>query len=122
MRRKRKHSARQGTAEGAAGDDSVKVAKPVNPGLSLKPLKMLRQVIQNPNLSYQIMVILLALTGGDGKMERRIDTMTTSVDSLRGITDVLTNSMQSLRTAAEAPKRIRSLIKPNGNGSSKANQ
>ncbi|MBP2643063.1 MAG: hypothetical protein H6Q67_950 [Firmicutes bacterium] len=111
MRRKRKHSARQGATDGAVSDENIKEAKPVHAAIPLKPLKKLRQMISNPNLSYQILVILLTLTSEETKMERRIDTMSTSVDALRGITDVIFNSMQSLRAAAEAPQRIRNLIK-----------
>ncbi|MBP2655488.1 MAG: hypothetical protein H6Q73_3057 [Firmicutes bacterium] len=115
MRKKRRHSARQESADGTTGDENVKVANPVKSASSLKPLKFLRHIVSDPNLSYQIMVILLTLTSEPTNMNRRIDTMSSSVDTLRGITEIIGNSMQSLRAAAEAPQRIRSLIKPDIN-------
>lgn len=75
-------------------------------------MKLLRQVLNNPDLSYQVMVIVLALTSDQVKMDRRINTMTSSMDNLRSITEVLNTSIGSLKTAAEAPRQIRRLIKP----------
>lgn len=101
-----------GTDENAVEKPKVKEAKPVFPDLKLKPMRLLRRVMNNPNLGYQIMVIILTLTAEDTKMDRRINGMTSSIDTLRGITDVITNSMNSLRQAAEAPRQIRRLIDP----------
>lgn len=104
--------ARSEEANGEAAEgEQVKEAKPVTGGFSLrKPLKYLRQITDNPNFAFQVMVVLLTLTAEDKKMDRRIDNMTSSIDALRGITEVLGGSMQSLKTAAEAPKRIRNLL------------
>ncbi|MDR3562685.1 MAG: hypothetical protein P4N59_14790 [Negativicutes bacterium] len=114
MRIRRRNRKKRELENGGGGETSkVKVAKPVNPLLE-KPMQLVRQVLDNPNLSYQVMVILLALTSDNVNMDRRINNMTSSIDSLRGITDVVNNSIRSLQTAAEAPRKIRQLIKQPG--------
>lgn len=95
----------------AGPDEEVKEAKPVNKRTS-RPLRVLRQVVSSPDFGYQAMVILLSLTQGSFPMERRLNTMSSSVDALRNMTGVIDNAMQSLKTAADAPKQIRQLIKP----------
>ncbi|MDT8900987.1 hypothetical protein [Anaeroselena agilis] len=91
------------------GDDAVKLAKPVSKN---KPLRMLKRIVSNPDFGYQCMVVLLGLTQNNVSMDRRIDTMSSSIETLRNITGVLTNATQSLKTAAEAPRQIRRLVKP----------
>ena len=113
MRLRRKNRKPRDQEGGVSGDDEkVKIAKPVDTFSSSKPMKLLRQVLNNPDLSYQMMVIVLALTSDQVKMDRRINTMTSSMDNLRGITEVLNTSVRSLKTAAEAPRQIRKLINP----------
>lgn len=108
--RKDKRRAEQSPRD-TEGDDVVKLAKPVTKN---KPLRMLKRIVSNPDFSYQCMVVLLALTQNNVSMDRRIDTMTSSIDTLRNITGVLTNATQSLKAAAEAPRQIRQLVKPGG--------
>lgn len=43
-------------------------------------------------------------------MDRRIDSMSSTVDKIRNITDVIENTMQSVKVASEAPKQIRRLF------------
>lgn len=93
-------------------EQQAKIAKPVSSSPFVKPEKILRQIINNPNLGYQVMVVLLALTTDNVKMDRRISNMTTSLDSLRSMAEVLNTSVRSLQAAAEAPKQIRRLFKP----------
>ena len=82
--RRRNRKARTKEEEGASSGDKVKEAKPVN-GLSVsKPVKLLRQVLNNPDLSYQVMVVILALTSDQVKMDRRINTMTSSIGQFAG--------------------------------------
>jgi hypothetical protein len=92
--------------------EKVKQAKPANPvnPLLARPMKLVRQVLENPNLGYQAMVIIMALASDNVNMDRRINTMSSSLDSLRGITEVVNNSIRSLQTASEAPRQIRKLI------------
>lgn len=108
--RKDKHRAEQAPRSVEDGD-AVKLAKPVSKN---KPLRMLKRIVSNPDFGYQCMVVLLSLTQNNVSMDRRIDTMTSSIDTLRNITGVLTNATQSLKTAAEAPRQIRRLVKPGG--------
>jgi hypothetical protein len=110
--RKNKHRAEQSTYDGE--DDGVKLAEPVKKTKMGKPLRMLRQIVSHPDFGYQCMVVLLSLTQNNVSMDRRIDTMTSSIDTLRNIAGVLTNATQSLKSAAEAPRQIRRLVKPDG--------
>jgi hypothetical protein len=113
-RKKRKHE--DTPEDGVIGEqEKVKVAKPVSPLAGIRPMKLIRQMLSNPDIGYQAMVVLLALTSDQVKMDRRINTMSSSIDSLRNITEVLNTSVRSLKTAAEAPRQIRKLINP-GNG------
>ena len=116
MRARRKSRKRTDQPEDGvtAEQEKIKQAKPVNPLTALRPMKLIRQVLNNPDLGYQAMVILLALTSDQVKMDRRINTMSSSIDSLRNITEVLNTSVRSLKSAAEAPRQIRKLINPGG--------
>ncbi|WP_434133037.1 hypothetical protein KIAC18_000742 [Sporomusa sphaeroides] len=74
------------------------------------PAAMLRKMMQNPNLNVQMVVILLTLASENFSMDRRIDSMSSTVDKIRNITDVIENTMQSVKVASEAPKQIRRLF------------
>lgn len=104
----RKKIRAQTSGQEDSGNDKTKVARPVHD--SSKVSKMFRSILNNPNFSYQAMVILLTLSADQVPMERRIDTMNTTVDKVRNISDMITNTMQSLKTAAETPKKIRRLL------------
>lgn len=112
VRRKRRRPDPQKEERESGDDQKVKIAKPVNSSPFAKPKKLLQQVINNPNLSYQVMVILLSLTSDSVKMESRISNMSTSLDNIRGAAEVLNTSVRSLQAAAEAPKRLRRLFNP----------
>lgn len=72
---------------------------------------MIRQILSNPNLSTQLMMIFMTMASGNIQMDRRIDNMTSSIDKIRSITDLVNNTMTSLKTAAEVPKQVRRLLK-----------
>lgn len=96
----------------AAGDkleerEKVKVAKPIEPITD-----MLHQVVSNPNFGIQVVAILLTLTHDNIRMDRRIDTMASTVDKVRGLTEVINSTMNSLKMAAEAPNQIKRLFHP----------
>lgn len=74
------------------------------------PAAFLRQIATNPNFNIQLMVIILSLASENISMDRRIDSMSSTVDKIRSITDVITNTMQSVKVASEAPKQIRRLF------------
>ncbi|MDD4601601.1 hypothetical protein SDC9_37292 [bioreactor metagenome] len=82
----------------------------VKKSLDSSNIGFFRKIITNPNFTFQLMVIILTLASDNVRMDRRIDTMTTKIDAIRGITDVINNTMQSVRVASEAPKHIRKLL------------
>jgi len=85
-------------------DREVKEAKPT------KPFKKIRQLLKNPNLNMQIMMILLSLNSDNIAMDRRIDGMTMAIDKVRNITELVNSGMQSMKVASEVPKSIRRLL------------
>lgn len=97
---------------------TVPVVLPAKPSKkkssSRGPAAMFRKIIQNPDFNMQLAVILLLLSSESFSMDRRIDFMSSTVDKIRNITEVLDNTMQSVKVASEAPKRIRRLFE-NGN-------
>lgn len=97
---------------------NVPVVLPAKPSQkkerSRGPAAMFRKIVQNPNFNMQLAVILLTLSSESFSMDRRIDFMSSTVDKIRNITDVIDNTMQSVKVASEAPKKIRRLFE-NGN-------
>lgn len=79
------------------------------------PGAFFRKMITNPNLNVQLMTIVLTLASGNFPMDRGIDSMSSTVDKIRNITDVINNTMQSVKVATEAPKQIRRLFEPDDN-------
>jgi len=77
---------------------------------SVKPFKIIKQLMSNPNFNMQIMVILLSLTSDNLQMDRRIDGMTTTIDKVRNITELVNNGMQSMKMVSEVPKSIRRIL------------
>ena len=73
-------------------------------------LRFVKKIIENPNVGFQIMAIILTLTCENGQMERRIDGMSTTVDKLRDITELLNKTIGSVKIAAETPRKIRQLL------------
>lgn len=88
--------------------EEVKLAKPAKE--SNTPMRVIRKILDNPNFSFQLMVIILTLASENVQMDRRIEGMTTTVDRVRSIAEVINNTMQSVKVAAEAPKTIRRLL------------
>lgn len=86
----------------------VKLAKPEK--ISNMPMRVIRKILDNPNFSFQLMVIILTLASENVQMDRRIEGMTSTVDRVRNIAEVINNTMQSVKVAAEAPKTIRRLL------------
>lgn len=82
----------------------------VKEGKPIRPLKMIRQLMKNPNFNMQLMVILLSLTSDNMQMDRRIDGMTTTIDKVRSITELVNNGMSSMKVVSEVPKSIRRIL------------
>jgi|GEM_PF-1927590 len=74
------------------------------------PAALFRRVIENPNFNIQLMMILLTLGSENFSMDRRIDSMSSTVDKIRNVTEVINSTMQSVKVATEAPKQIRRLF------------
>jgi hypothetical protein len=74
------------------------------------PASLFRKIVQNPNFSSQMMVIVFSLLSDNVPMARPLENMSTAIDKARNISDVLSNTMQSVKVATEVPKQIRQLM------------
>lgn len=72
--------------------------------------RFFKSILSNPNLGFQVMVIILTLASENVQMDRRIEGMTTTVEKIRNITEVINHTMTSVRAAAEGPKKIRQML------------
>lgn len=86
--------------------EQVTVETPYQPG----PGNFLRRIINNPNFSFQAVIILLTLFSDNFPMERHLNGITTTVDKIRNVTEVVNSTMQSLKVASEAPRHIRKML------------
>jgi hypothetical protein len=92
--------------ETAPAKDTV-TAAPIKPR---NPFGIVNKVISNPNFNFQLMVIALTLLSDNVPIDARLNGISQSVEKIRSVTEVVNNTMQSLKVAAEAPKNIRRLI------------
>lgn len=92
------------SGHGVEESKNVKGAQPI------RPLKMIKQIMGNPNFNMQLMVILLSLTSDNMQMDRRIDGMTSTIDKVRSITELVNNGMNSMKIVSEVPKSIRRIL------------
>lgn len=74
------------------------------------PFGLVKKVVDNPNFNFQLLVIAVTLLTDNVPMDARLNGITSSVEKIRSVTEVVNNTMQSLRVAAEAPKNIRRLM------------
>ncbi|TWH48868.1 hypothetical protein [Sporomusa sp. KB1] len=74
------------------------------------PAALFRKIMKNPNLNVQLMIIVLTLASDNFPMDRGITSMSSTVDKIRNMTDVINNTMQSVKVATDAPKQIRRLF------------
>jgi hypothetical protein len=96
-------------SESELGPETPK-AKIINDSKPVKPFRMIRQFMNNPNFTMQLMVIILSLASDNIQMDRRIDGMTTTIDKVRNITELVNNGMQSMKMVTEVPKSIRRIL------------
>lgn len=87
------------------------VQTPVKEAVPVKSMRKIRKLLRDPNFSVQIMTVLLTMTSDNVRMDRRIETMTSTVDKVRNVTELINNTMRSLKTAAETPGHIKRLLK-----------
>lgn len=83
-------------------------AEPVNKKNS--PASLVRRIVNNPDFSFQMVIVLLTLLGDNVPMDRHLNGITSTIDKIRNVTEVVNHSMQSLKSAAEAPRNIRKLL------------
>jgi hypothetical protein len=93
--------------EAAPAPQNTVTAKPVK---LRNPFGIVNKVINNPNFNFQLMVIALTLLSDNVPIDARLNGITTSVEKIRSVAEVVNNTMNSLKVAAEAPKNIRRLI------------
>ena len=74
------------------------------------PAALFRKIMKNPNLNVQLMIIVLTLASDNFPMDRGITSMSSTVEKIRNMTDVINNTMQSVKVATDAPKQIRRLF------------
>lgn len=74
------------------------------------PMRLVRRIFSNPNFNYQLMMISLVLLSDNVPMDRHLNGLTTTVDKIRNVTEVMSGTMSSLKVAAEAPRNIRRLF------------
>lgn len=96
-------------APSSAGDQFSKQTANASPKRSVLA-DLLKSVFNNPNLCFQIMVIILTLSGENAGMERKIAGMGTALEKIRGIAEVLAAAMGSMKTAAAAPRKIKQIL------------
>ncbi|MDR1702859.1 MAG: hypothetical protein LBR56_08780 [Sporomusaceae bacterium] len=75
------------------------------------PASLVRKISRNPNFNSQLMVIAFSLLSDAVPMAGPLENMTAAIEKARNISDVLNNTMQSVKVAAEVPKQIRHLLK-----------
>lgn len=75
-----------------------------------KPFGLLRKIIDNPNFNYQLMLISLIFLSDNVPMDRHLEGLSSTVEKIRNVTEVVGGTMNSLKVAAEAPKNIRKLL------------
>lgn len=90
----------------ARKEAQVKVYRPKKSGSS----GFLAAIRQNPNFGFQLVVIIMTFISDDGKMERSIDGMTHTAEKIKNVADLLNSTMNSVRVAAETPRKIRKML------------
>lgn len=86
-------------------DNDVKEAVPV------RPLKKFQKIFRDPDFGIRMMTMFLTMRPDNVRMERRINTMNSSMEKVRNLTELINTTMQSLKIAAEAPRQIKRLLK-----------
>jgi len=72
--------------------------------------EFIQKFIQNPNFMVQLFVIIFTLTSENDQMDRKFEGVSSTVDKIKNITDILNRTMHSVKVAAEAPEKIRQIL------------
>ena len=108
MRLRRRYK-RLTSEEQAIPDREIKNS--VTAAVLVKPMNKIKKLLGNPDFNIQLMTVLLTMTSDNVRMGRRIETVTSSVDKVRSLTELINNTMGSLKMAVEAPRQIKRLLK-----------
>lgn len=65
-----------------------------------------RFIRANPKLMIQIFLVIVVLAAERIKLDRKMTDAGQAIDKMRGIADILTGTIESVKTAAEAPVKI----------------
>jgi hypothetical protein len=78
---------------------------------SFAPMRLLRDVVNKPEFSYQAFMLLMTFANNDHmRIDQQIATVSTTVEKVKNATEVIGSTMKSLQAAAEAPRHIRKLF------------
>ena len=86
--------------------------KPMNKTVKFtkRSTELIQKFIQNPNFIVQLLVIVFTLTSENDQMDRKFEGVSSTVDKIKNITDILNRTMHSVKVAAEAPEKIRQIL------------
>lgn len=76
----------------------------------MRPYQKVKKLVNGQELQFQLIVIVLTLLADAAPMERRLRGINNHVEKIRSITEVVNRTLESLQTAAEAPRHIRNLL------------
>ena len=111
MRLRRNHRRSQHKRNQGPAFDSDYDSEAVKEAIPVKRMSRIRRLLRDPNFNTQMMTIILTMTSDNVHMERRIDSMTSAIDKVRGVSELINNTMRSLKSAAETPGQIKRLLK-----------
>ena len=86
--------------------------KPMNKTIKFtkRSTELIQKFIRNPNFIVQLLVIVFTLTSENDQMDRKFEGVSSTVDKIKNITDILNRTMHSVKVAAEAPEKIRQIL------------
>lgn len=98
--------------DGAAFVGAAKKAKSVpKSNTNSTVAKIVEYVKQNPNVTVQVLSFLMILANNEkNKLGSRMENVANAVDKMKNVADVVNNTMTSIRTATEAPAKIKRLL------------
>ncbi|MDF2565823.1 MAG: hypothetical protein K0Q53_2227 [Massilibacillus sp.] len=113
MRIRRDKKVTQATVDGNKEIIFFKEApKPINKTIKFtkRSAEFIQKIIQNPNFIVQLLVVVFTLTSENDQMDRKFEGVSSTVDKIKNITDILNSTMHSVKIAAEAPEKIRQIL------------
>lgn len=65
-----------------------------------------RFIRANPKIAIQFILVIVVLAAERIKLDRKMNDASQAIEKMRGIADILTGTIESVRSAAEAPAKI----------------